>query len=145
MMNRIKEIRAKKGLTQLELASYLGIAQNTLSYWENGKFDIDNASLCKIADYFQVSADYLLGRNCNSIDAEDTLSLNEKQLIKKYRLLDTYGQKAVNHMLDIEYDRCSNTNTKLVQVPYVARSEIGERGTVEMTQNEIDKFLSELK
>lgn len=36
-MNRIKELRIKRGLTQSELAQMLNIAQNTLSYWETGK------------------------------------------------------------------------------------------------------------
>lgn len=146
MMNRIKEIRSKKGITQSELASYLGIAQNTLSYWENGKFDIDNVSLCKIADYFQVSVDYLLGRDRDLVDTKDTLSLEEKQLIKKYRLLDPYGQKAVNHMLDIEYERCSPTEdpSENQQVlSYVART--GERGTITKSKAELDEIFSELK
>lgn len=66
MKNRIKEIRQKRGITQAELAKQIGIAQNTLSYWENGKYDVDNDSLKKIADYFQVSTDYLLAHSHSS-------------------------------------------------------------------------------
>ncbi len=74
MVNRIKELRQKLGITQRELAKHLGIAQNTLSYWENGKFDIDNASLCRIADYFHVTIDYLLGQNNSPIDVINSIS-----------------------------------------------------------------------
>jgi len=66
MKNRIKEIRQKRRITQAELAKQIGVAQNTLSYWENGKYDVDNDSLKKIADYFQVSTDYLLAHSHSS-------------------------------------------------------------------------------
>lgn len=44
-MNRIKSLRLKNKLTQTELAKYMNVAQNTISYWEQGKYDIDNESL----------------------------------------------------------------------------------------------------
>ena len=61
MNNRIKELRQSRGITQSVLAKYLGVAQNTLSYWEQGKYDVDNLSLLRIANYFGVSIDALLG------------------------------------------------------------------------------------
>lgn len=164
MFNKIKELRQELGITQKELAKHLGIAQNTLSYWENGKFDVDNASLCRIADYFHVTIDYLLGQNKSPIDADNAISVknlasendgtlnpyrvltnSEKELIKKYRLLDQHGQKAVNSVLDVELERCSKTDDSdnLVKIPYVARS--GERGTVPATQKEIDQAEKTLK
>ena len=68
-MNRIKELRKAKGMLQKELADELQVAQNTLSYWEQGKFQPDNAMLEKIADFFGVSVDYLLGRDDNKGNA----------------------------------------------------------------------------
>lgn len=61
-MNKLKELRKQKGLTQTQVAQYIGISQNNYSYWENGKVKIDNDSLQKLADLFDVSVDYLLGR-----------------------------------------------------------------------------------
>lgn len=61
--NRIKELRKARGVSQAVLANLLGVAQNTLSYWENGKYDIDNKSLSMMADYFGVSIDYILCRD----------------------------------------------------------------------------------
>ena len=66
-MNNLKALRKAKGLTQVELARFLGISQNNYSYWENGKVKIDNDSLKKLADFYGVSIDYLLGR------ADDTV------------------------------------------------------------------------
>ena len=62
-MNRIKEIRISKGIRQIELAQTLGISQSTLSTWENGRYEPDIAAINKLADYFGVSSDYLLGRD----------------------------------------------------------------------------------
>lgn len=60
-MNNLKQIRKEKHLTQASVASMLGINQNTYSYWENGKVKIDNDSLKKLSDFFDVSIDYILG------------------------------------------------------------------------------------
>ena len=73
MKNRIKELRLSKGITQAELAKTLGIAQNTLSYWENGKYDPDNDSLKKIASYFGVSVDYILNSDNILSDSLDNI------------------------------------------------------------------------
>lgn len=62
MKNRIRELRQKRGLTQIDLAKHLNISQGALSYWEQGKYDVDNISLQRIADFFDVSIDYILKR-----------------------------------------------------------------------------------
>lgn len=62
-MNRIKELRKEKGLKQTELAAILNVTQGALSSWETGRYDIGNDDLKKLADFFSVSADYILGRD----------------------------------------------------------------------------------
>ncbi len=59
---RLKELRKKRGISQLKLAMDLGTTQNTISRYENGVRNADYAMLIKIADYFNVSIDYLLER-----------------------------------------------------------------------------------
>ncbi len=61
-MNNLKLLRTRANMKQTDLAKKLGIAQSTLSGWETGKFEIDNANLNKLALLFDVSIDYLLGR-----------------------------------------------------------------------------------
>ena len=61
-MNRIKDLRRSKHITQEKLASILGVTQSNLSGWETEKWQPDHATLLKLADYFEVSIDYLLGR-----------------------------------------------------------------------------------
>ncbi len=62
-MTRIRELRIQRGIQQKELAAILGIPANTYNQWENGKRQPDYQSLSKIADYFGVTTDYLLGRD----------------------------------------------------------------------------------
>ena len=59
---RLKELRKKKGITQLKLAMDLGLNQNTVSRYETGEREADYKTLIMLADYFNVSVDYLLER-----------------------------------------------------------------------------------
>lgn len=62
MKFRLKELRKKKKISQLKLAMDLDMNQNSISRYENMERQADYATLIKIADYFNVSIDYLLGR-----------------------------------------------------------------------------------
>lgn len=62
---RLKELRVKKGISQLKLALDLSMNQNTISRYETGVREADYKTLIKFADYFDVSIDYLLERTDN--------------------------------------------------------------------------------
>ncbi|MBQ9937707.1 MAG: helix-turn-helix transcriptional regulator [Oscillospiraceae bacterium] len=62
---RLKEIRKSKGISQLKLAIDLNTTQNTISRYENGKREPGINELIQIADYFNISIDYLLERTDN--------------------------------------------------------------------------------
>lgn len=59
---RIRNLRSEMDLTQWQLADVLETTQRKISYWELGKTQPDLLTLWKIADFFDVSIDYLLGR-----------------------------------------------------------------------------------
>ena len=59
---RLKELRKKRGITQLKLALDLNMNQNSISRYETGEREADYATLILFADYFNVSIDYLLER-----------------------------------------------------------------------------------
>ena len=82
-MLRLKELRKQNKLTQQQLAEMLGVTQAALSGWENEKFVIDNGSLLKCAKIFDVSIDYLLGR-----DEEQLPELNNKDQKEIQKILD---------------------------------------------------------
>lgn len=58
----IRDLRIDAGLTQREVAEYLNIKQNTYSQYEIGVLNYPVDVLCRLADYYHVSVDYLLGR-----------------------------------------------------------------------------------
>ena len=62
---RLKELRIKRGISQLKLAMDLSMNQNSISRYETGVREADYSTLVKFADYFQVSIDYLLERTDN--------------------------------------------------------------------------------
>ena len=61
-MQRLKELRTKKHISQVKLAMDLNMNQNSISRYENGEREADYETLIVFADYFCVSVDYLLGR-----------------------------------------------------------------------------------
>lgn len=62
-MLRLRELRKQKGVSQVELSKVIGVAQPTYSGWESGKYQIDDENKIKLADYFGVTVDYLMGRD----------------------------------------------------------------------------------
>lgn len=59
---RIKELRKLRHITQLKMALDLNMTQNTISRYESGEREPGIVELIRIADYFHVSIDYLVGR-----------------------------------------------------------------------------------
>ena len=60
---RLKELRKEMALTQTELAKRIGATQRQISFWESGQIEPGIFWLIKLADFFDVSIDYLVGRN----------------------------------------------------------------------------------
>lgn len=60
---RLKELRKKRKISQVKLAIDLNMNQNTISRYENMERQADYQTLIVFADYFEVSVDYLLGRD----------------------------------------------------------------------------------
>ena len=61
-MNKIAELRKKANITQDRFSQIIGVARSTLAMYETDKSEPDFNTLQKIADYFGVTTDYLLGR-----------------------------------------------------------------------------------
>lgn len=61
-MTRLKEIRESKGISQKDFAAIIGVPANTYNQWENGKRQPDPEIMIMIADYYDITLDYLMGR-----------------------------------------------------------------------------------
>lgn len=55
-------MRLEKGVTQKEIAAHLGLTTKAYNFYELGQREPTLSTVCKLCDYFSVSADYLLGR-----------------------------------------------------------------------------------
>lgn len=62
MITRIRDLREDSDLTQTQISRFLNISQVAYSYYEIGKREIPINLLCKLADYYNTSVDYLLFR-----------------------------------------------------------------------------------
>lgn len=74
----IKKLRTSRGINQVELAKILCVTKQCVSNWENDNVVPSIDMLCKIADFFGVSTDYLLGRNERRVI--EVSSLTEEQI-----------------------------------------------------------------
>lgn len=103
---RLKEVRKASGLTQREVATYVGVNQNTYSYWENGKTKIDSESIAKLAKLFNVSIDYLLdGSPCktnieNFISEKPAVRSDHEKLLGVYDSLD---EQSKTQLMSVAY------------------------------------------
>ena len=77
LSEKIKELRLARGLSQVELAKKLSVTKQTVSNWENDNILPSIDMLTKLADYFNVSCDFILGRTPSSYLSTDGLSPEE--------------------------------------------------------------------
>lgn len=66
-MNRLKELRHSRGVSQQVIADLLNVTKATYSRYESGQFEPTQASLIRLADYFHVTIDYLLHRQTEEV------------------------------------------------------------------------------
>lgn len=100
MESRIKQLRENRGLIQEILAAELGITQQMLSKYERDILCIKVDVLMKIAEYFNMTTDYLLGISEVKRDLQGQMKMNKTldtyyDLIEIYKDLDEYDQKMV--------------------------------------------------
>lgn len=106
MESRIKQLREKRGLIQEILAAELGITQQLLSKYERDITLIKVNILKKIAIYFNVTTDYLLGISDVKRDLQGQMKMNETldqyyDLVEVYKELDEYDQEMIWSIIQI--------------------------------------------
>lgn len=89
-MNNIKNLRKCENKTQIELANLLGISQSSYQSYEAGLTEPNIENLKKLADYYNVSIDYLVGRQFSNEFGHITTT--EKSLIISFRKLNEVNQ-----------------------------------------------------
>ncbi len=92
----LKQLREERGITQTELARQLGVVRSTICFYESEQHSPTPEMLIKLADFFNVSVDYLLGRetfteNLTAVATKkDDLTTQEGELLYLFRSLSPY-------------------------------------------------------
>ena len=110
-MNRLKELRIKKGVLQSDVAAYIGVNNSTYAYYERGTHNPTPETLCKLADFFGVTIDELLGRTAQLFDDARVPKTEVQDLFDRlnvvdqgrvlgymYSILEGYGDAAKRRM-----------------------------------------------
>lgn len=108
-MNRLKELRKEKELSQQKLADKLDIFQQSIHAYEKGLHEPDIATLKLLANFFETSVDYLIGNTDirHKIESVQSFDLNtdEAMLVEKYRQLKTNARNSIMNMIDTLLDQ----------------------------------------
>lgn len=108
LVKQLREGRINKNLKQSDVATRIGVKGGTLSNYENGVSEptIDTfAALCEIYDLdFAEILETAYGTNSSKNNFQ--ILYSEKELLKRYRVLDSYGKELVESVLNKELDRC---------------------------------------
>lgn len=99
MQIEIKQYRKQKNITQTCLAKALNVSTNTISAWENGKSFPDVYLLSRLADYFHITTDELLGRKINYNIYLNNLEKNIVTLLRKLTSEQIFS--VLNYIFDI--------------------------------------------
>ena len=95
-IKRLEELRTLKGLSQKKLAQELGITQQSICKYENGQGEPTIHALIGIAECFNVSVDYLIGKsNKKGIETDTKISEEEYRVLSAYKRLDKNGREAL--------------------------------------------------
>jgi len=79
LTKRLKLLRKEKNITQKELSDKINVSASTIGLYEQGRRTPDNETLTKIADFFEVTTDYLLGRtNQKYFSQDETIAFHAK-------------------------------------------------------------------
>lgn len=105
----LAELRREKNIGQKELAVYLNVSVGTISNYENNVHSPDLNNLCRLADFFGVTADYILGRTAYRFDPQ----ILNKRISREYTVTDivntvlTFDGSTVDNLM--EYARFLQT------------------------------------
>lgn len=99
-MNRIKLLREEKNVYQKDLAQLLGVSVPAINYYENEKRAMDTDTAMKLADYFGVSVDYLLGKSETRSPERIKLSDEDISFMKGIKKLDEHEKKIIRNTMD---------------------------------------------
>ena len=108
--SRIKELRESKNISRNKLADLIGVTVGAISNYENEVSSPKEPILFKIMEVLQCDANYLFQDAIDMPSMENSVSIEEHKIIKKYRTLDSHGKEMVDFTLEKEWERSTTTH-----------------------------------
>ena len=103
MLKNLKKLRQQKGISQQVLADFIMVSQQSINKYENHNVEPDINTIIKIADYFDVSVDYLIGRTEVKHSAEilghNDIDVLESKIINDFRKLSETQKEVVLNLI----------------------------------------------
>ncbi len=158
LKDNLKVLRESKGLTKKQVAAGVGITDRAYIAYEYGERDVSTETLSKLADFYGVTTDYLLGREpapddpIEMLSRELNLNLYEKAIVTAYLAMDTKSRTDLVKMVQTVADAVqSGTESKYTYTIQVAargdaaksRQEQGEDVTVSTTLGAVEDQMEE--
>ena len=100
-MYRIKQLREENGISQRMLAKITGASPKAVNFWESGKVEPSAKFVCALADAFECSADYILGRedDFGNVNVMRELTEDEKLWLGLYSKLSNSQRKEAENFV----------------------------------------------
>ena len=115
-MNRIKDLRISLGLTQKNIAEKLGCNQTAVGKYEREELEPNIEVLCKLADIFNCSIDYIVCREDDfgiiSSKTDNGFTYEENRLVQIYRTLSDRDKKMIDGIFNSFVSDVTSTNVK---------------------------------
>ena len=119
---RLKELRKKNNMTQVQLAEKLNVSKGTVAMWETGQRRPGYEMLIKICAVFDKRIDYVLGHSDDESPFQFTQQqvddieynsarINLYKVTTRYMQLDDHGKKLIESLINAEYERCLEQET----------------------------------
>lgn len=135
---KLRGSRISMKLTQKQLADRIGAKHNSVSDWENNKNKPDPDTIELLCGVLGITPNYLLN------SSGDDFSLSEKEIIKKYRVLDDHGKEMVDFTLQKEWERSISVKHNVVEFSSTVKAAhndyADDQGEYEKMQEDITKL-----
>lgn len=90
MLHNLSKLRQLAGVTQSELGEIVGVSQQSINKYENQNIEPDITTLIKLANFFEVSVDYIIGHDYKETISESIIEYNKEDITTDKILLNNY-------------------------------------------------------
>ena len=112
MLPNLKQLRKESAISQQKLADAIGVSQQSINQYENHSVEPDISVLCRMADYFGTSIDYIVGRTDNPMPIEmlrgEDATAEERRLQHNFRHLSLREREMALRLIAVLKDMTEN-------------------------------------